>query len=177
VAGAARGEPQSPEEKSVSETPPRPAVGRARLVFAGLRLPGLAALVLGAFALFFPQSFHDSFPLGRGWLSEDPYSDHVLRDVGGLYLGAAVLLLGLPVRSPTRIRRLVLVSWLVSAVPHMVYHIVAHSTLSAGDLITEVGLLAVLVAVPAAAAIAGDVDPAAGPASPPDRHPGGQVSD
>jgi hypothetical protein len=130
----------------VSETPPQPA--GARLVFAGLRLPGLAALVLGIFALLVPGWFHDTFPLGRGWLRDDPYSEHMLRDVGGLYLGAAVLMLGLPVRCPTRARRLVLVSWLVSAVPHTVYHVVVHSTLPTGDRITEVGLLAVLIAVP-----------------------------
>lgn len=149
----------------MSETPPRPA-GGARLVFAGLRLPGVAAFVLGVFALFFPRWFHDTFPLGRGWLREDPYSEHILRDVGGLYLGAAVLLLGLSVRCPTRVRRLVLVSWLVSAVPHMIYHTVAHSRLPTGDRITEVGLLAVVIAVPFAAVLTGDVGTAAGTASP-----------
>jgi hypothetical protein len=144
----------------VSETPPRPAGGRAGLVFAGLRLPGIAALVLGVFALFFPHSFHDTFPLGRGWLADDPYSEHILRDAGGLYLGAAVLLLGLPVRCPTGIRRLVLMSWLVSAIPHTIYHIVAHTTLPAVDRYAEVGLLAILTIVPFAALVTGNLNTA-----------------
>jgi hypothetical protein len=48
----------------------------------------LSAAFVGAWALAAPRSFYDSFPdLGRHWVViTGPYSEHFVRDVGGLYL-------------------------------------------------------------------------------------------
>ena len=45
-------------------------------------------LYVGAWAAGIPQSFYDSFPgLGFIWISVDgPYNEHLIRDVGSLYL-------------------------------------------------------------------------------------------
>ena len=44
-------------------------------------------IVDGLYALFAPVSFYEDFPLGRGWVELLPaYSEHLVRDVGGLFL-------------------------------------------------------------------------------------------
>jgi len=51
------------------------------------------ALTVGVWAYFFPGAFYSSFPgLGAHWIDEDgPFNEHLIRDVGGMYLalGAA----------------------------------------------------------------------------------------
>ena len=40
----------------------------------------------------FPRSFYDDFPLGRGWIaaSGGAYNEHLVRDVGALFLALAI---------------------------------------------------------------------------------------
>ena len=60
----------------------------------------LSALAVAVPALFAPADFFRSFPLGRGWVQAlPPYNEHLTRDVGGLYLGVAVLFGGAAVIS------------------------------------------------------------------------------
>lgn len=62
----------------------------------------LTAATVGVWAAGFPRSFHADFPLpGRGWIAGlGPYHEHLIRDVGGLYL--ALLVLSVPAwRRPT----------------------------------------------------------------------------
>ena len=41
----------------------------------------------GVYALLAPVSFYEDFPLGRGWVEALPgYNEHLVRDVGGLFL-------------------------------------------------------------------------------------------
>jgi hypothetical protein len=51
--------------------------------------------VTGPWAAFAPRSFYDSFPgFGRHWVSVDgPYNEHLIRDVGAIYLALMVLAL------------------------------------------------------------------------------------
>ena len=85
----------------------------------------LVSLQIGAWAQFAPRSFYDDFPgLGRAWVSVDgPYSEHLVRDVGGLYLALTVLLVASII---TLSRALVITASaavLISGVPHLVYHL------------------------------------------------------
>ena len=58
-----------------------------RVALAGV---GLIQLVDGLYALFAPSSFYSDFPLGRGWVEALPaYNEHLVRDVGGLFLATA----------------------------------------------------------------------------------------
>ena len=63
----------------------------------------VTAAVVGTWAAAFPMSFYNDFPgFRRGWVSTlSPYSEHLIRDVGALYLALLVLsiLLLVPVRS------------------------------------------------------------------------------
>jgi len=88
-----------------------------------LMLAGSAGYV-GGWALLAPGSFFTSFPgLGRRWLVVDgPFNEHLVRDVGALYL-ALLVLTAAAVRRPERaLVRLVGTAWLVFSVPHLIYH-------------------------------------------------------
>ena len=101
-----------------------PGHTRAGLMRVGLWLLSLPALVVGAWALFLPRSFHEDFPsAGRGWVSAlGPYNGHLLADVGVMYLALGVLLALAAVSSGRELVRASLVAWLVFAVPHFVFH-------------------------------------------------------
>jgi len=61
--------------------------GRAFVILLGaMYLP--TALQASAF----PRSFYDDFPLGRGWIaaSGGAYNEHLVRDVGGLFLALVI---------------------------------------------------------------------------------------
>jgi hypothetical protein len=125
---------------------------------AGLLFLLFAALLVGPWAQFAPESFWEGFPaFGRGWVSTDgPYNEHLIRDVGGLQLGMAVVLLA-ALLQPTR--PLVLVAALASVtwqVPHVFYHLVHVDDLPtfADRVAQSVGLIAGLVVAAALLVVA-----------------------
>jgi hypothetical protein len=98
---------------------------RRLLVRAGLLYLLLASLLVGVWAQFAPGAFWEGFPgFGYAWVSVDgPYNEHLVRDVGGLQLAVAVVLI-FALRQPTT--TLVLVAALSSLAwqaPHAVYHL------------------------------------------------------
>ena len=69
----------------------------------GLWFLVVSGVMVGAWAQFLPQAFYDSFPgLGRSWVSVDgPFNEHLVRDVGGLYLAlSAVTLIAIFAQDP-----------------------------------------------------------------------------
>jgi len=98
--------------------------GRTAPLRGGLALLSLQALVVGAWALFLPRSFYEDFPsAGRAWISAlGPYNGHLLADVGAMYLALGVLLAAATVSLGRELVGVSLVTWLVFAVPHLVYH-------------------------------------------------------
>jgi hypothetical protein len=83
----------------------------------------LSALAVAVPALFAPADFFRSFPLGRGWVQAlPPYNEHLTRDVGGLYLGFAVMFAW---AAATLERALVLplcLAWCVFSIAHLAFH-------------------------------------------------------
>jgi hypothetical protein len=119
----------------------------AGAIRASLVVLGLLQLFNGLYALFAPRSFYDDFPLGRGWVEALPeYSEHLVRDVGGLFLATAVVLLA---AARFMERRLVIVaaaSFLCFSVPHTIYHLFNLGPYDTFDVIANVvGLLATVV--------------------------------
>ena len=112
----------------------------------------VSGVMVGAWAQFFPQAFYDSFPgLGRSWVAVDgPFNEHLVRDVGGLYLALSAVTL---VAVFTGTRQTVLAAalgWLVSQLPHFAYHLThLHVYTSMLDKIGNVLTLGLLVLVPA----------------------------
>jgi len=113
------------------------------VVRVALALLALTAAFVGFWALLAPSSFYASFPgLGYTWVSEaGPYDEHLVRDVGALYLALLVVTL-LALLRPASVRPWVAgLAWLVFAVPHLVFH-AAHA--GPGDAV-EVSALALNV--------------------------------
>ena len=116
-----------------------------------LALIGLFMLPAGLQAAFVPRSFFDDFPLGRGWISHqgDPYNEHLVRDVGALFL-ALIIVTGWTVWK-RRPGRSVAVAWLVQGVLHLVYHAGHLDGFGTAD---KIGLVGSLVTVPVLAGVA-----------------------
>jgi hypothetical protein len=81
-------------------------------------------LFVGLWAAALPASFYRAFPgFGRVWIAVDgPYNEHLIRDVGSLYLAlAAASIVAAFARTPSAARA-VGAAWVVFGVPHLVYH-------------------------------------------------------
>ena len=124
---------------------------------AGLLYLTFASLSVGLWAQFAPVWFWEGFPgFGRSWASVDgSYNEHIVRDVGGLQLGMAVVCFAAFVRPGVALVRAAALASVVWQAPHLVYHLVHVGDLptladrvaqSAGLVITLVVAVAVLVA-------------------------------
>src|SRR3954468_24063895 len=125
--------------------------GVAVLVRVALALLALSAAFVGFWALFAPASFYASFPgLGFTWVSEaGPYDEHLVRDIGGLYLALLVVTV-LALLRPASVRPWAAgLAWLVFGVPHLVFH-AAHA---GPDDAVEVAVLALSVLLAALACL------------------------
>ncbi|MGG5258100.1 hypothetical protein [Phycicoccus avicenniae] len=125
------------------------------------------ALWVGGWAELAPRSFYDSFPgFGRVWVSTDgPFNEHLVRDVGGLYLAlAAAGLLALAWRD-RRTLLLLGTSWLVFGLLHVGYHVAHLDTLaSTADRVGEVVSLGIVPVLAVVLLLAERTDP--GPVPP-----------
>ena len=122
---------------------------RWRLDAVALGLIAIFMLPAGLQAALAPRSFFDDFPLGRGWISRgsDAYNEHLVRDVGGLFL-AMIIVTGWTVlrKGPTRP---VAVAWLAFGLLHLAYHAGHLDGYGTAD---QIGLIGSLVIVPILAA-------------------------
>jgi hypothetical protein len=122
--------------------------------FAGVLRAGLVGLatlqaVDGIYALIAPRSFYDDFPFGRGWVAALPeYSEHLVRDVGGLFLATAVVLLAAAIYLERRLVAVALISFLAFSLPHSIFHAFNLGSYSTGDLVANALGLGATVAVP-----------------------------
>jgi hypothetical protein len=112
----------------------------------------LVSLEIGVWAQFAPRSFYDNFPgLGRAWVRVDgPFNEHLVRDVGGLNLAIAAVLIAAFVTLSRSMIIAASVATLLYGVPHLVYHIANSDGLGSGDVIVSIGGLALFAAVPIA---------------------------
>ena len=121
-----------------------------RWIRIALAYLAVVSLEIGVWAQFAPRSFYDHFPgLGRAWVSVDgPYNEHLVRDVGGLNLGlAAVLIIAfITLSRPTIIAAAA--ATLLYGVPHLVYHIINTDGLEGSDIAVSLGGLALFAALP-----------------------------
>jgi len=130
---------------------PERTVTRHRLALrAVLAALGLVQVIDGLWAVLAPRSFYGDFPFGRGWVEALPaYNEHLMRDVGGLFLATGLVLLA---AAWTLERRMVIVaaaSYLVFAVPHTIYHSFNLEPYTTGDAIANALTLAATVLLPA----------------------------
>jgi hypothetical protein len=105
----------------------------------------------GLQAAFAPRDFFDDFPLGRGWISagDAAYDEHLVRDVGALFLALIVVTVWAAWRREATTA--LAVAWLVQGVLHLGYHIGHLEGLGGAD---KTGLILSLVLVPVLALVA-----------------------
>jgi hypothetical protein len=101
-------------------------------------LAALAAYV-GVWGAAFPSAFYSAFPgFGLTWISVDgPFNEHLIRDVGGLYLGFGCAAVAAAVVKGATAGRVLAVGWTVFCVIHFAYHL-AHLDGSALDIVGDV---------------------------------------
>ncbi|MCW2982036.1 MAG: hypothetical protein JWO14_3763 [Solirubrobacterales bacterium] len=135
---------EPPSRPAATETMRRPDIVRVALlaIVAYCLFIGLTAAVI-------PHVFYDDFPFLEHWVERlPPYNEHLVFDVGGLYLGFAVVL-GLAAWRPRR--DLVIAAcagFLTMAVPHLAFHATHLSGFGTGGAIAELGALASLLIPP-----------------------------
>jgi hypothetical protein len=121
-----------------------------REIRGGLLALGLPLIFVGAWALFAPHGFYDNFPTSsRHWVSAlGPYDEHLVRDFGSLYLALGGLLVWAGAALSRQLVRVALVLSLVYGIPHLIFHASETDSLSTGDNVTNIALLALAVIVP-----------------------------
>jgi hypothetical protein len=124
--------------------PRAPATARAALLllFASAASIGLVATVA-------PQAFYDDFPFLRHWVDLlPPYNEHLVTDVGGLYLGFTVLFAWAARTLQPTLVRAVCTAWLLTAALHLFFHATHLDNFDSGDAIAEIASLALLLIPP-----------------------------
>jgi alkylhydroperoxidase family enzyme len=116
---------------------------------------GGVQVVNGAWASIAPRSFYGDFPAGRGWVEALPaYNEHLMRDVGALFLATGFVLLAAAWFAGRRLVAVALVSYLLFSVPHAIFHLLNLGPYGTADAIANVLTLAATVLVPAALLVA-----------------------
>lgn len=86
-------------------------------------LAGSAAYV-GFWAMAWPHSFFTSFPgLGQSWVAPlGPFNEHLVRDVGGLYVALLVVSVWAAAKGDAGALRALGWAWLAFGLPHLAFH-------------------------------------------------------
>lgn len=110
----------------------------------------LSALYPGVWALLAPRSFFDGFPgLGYSWVELfPPYNEHLVRDVGGFYLGFGVLLAAAAYTLGRRLVTISLLAWLAFSIPHLIFHLANLDGFSGDDVVGQTATLALVTLLP-----------------------------
>jgi hypothetical protein len=121
-----------------------------RLLRGGIAVLAVTPAWVGIWATISPRGFYQDFPgAGHSWVSAvGTYDEHLVRDVGALYLGMLVLLALAWLWLDRRLVQAALAAYAVAALPHLVYHATALQNFSTGDAIAEIAALALNVALP-----------------------------
>ncbi|MDQ2629924.1 MAG: hypothetical protein M3Y75_02955 [Actinomycetota bacterium] len=121
----------------------------ARIVRLALGLLFASALVIGLTGTVVPRTFYENFPFFAHWVNLlPPYNEHLVTDVGGLYLGFAVLFAWAAWTLERTLVRAVCVAWLLTATLHLIFHAGHLEGFGTADAIGELTSLALLVGAP-----------------------------
>jgi hypothetical protein len=119
----------------------RLALGLQALLAAGTGLP--AALL--------PRRFYDDFPFVASWVDRlPPYNAHLVTDVGGLYLGFAVLFAWATVRPHRALVVPLCLAWSLAAALHLAFHLAHLGGWGAADAVAQTAGLVVVLGLPLA---------------------------
>jgi hypothetical protein len=124
--------------------------GRAEgLARAMLVLLCAYCVAIGAVAAFAPRTFYDDFPFFAHWVDLlPPYNVHLISDVGGLYLGFALLFAWAARTLDRTLVSATCAAFLLSAVIHLVFHADHLEGFGTVDGIAEIASLTALLVPP-----------------------------
>jgi hypothetical protein len=109
----------------------------------------LATTLIGLTATVAPHAFYDDFPFFAHWVDLlPPYNEHLVTDVGGLYLGFAVLFAWAAWSLERTLVRATCSAWLLAAGLHLIFHAGHLGGFSTTDAIAEITSLAFLLVPP-----------------------------
>ncbi len=110
---------------------------------------GAPQALIGLWALLAPRGFYDDFGPGGGWVSAlGAYDEHLVRDVGGLFIGLGVLMIVAAVRGRRSLTLTAVAVWLIFAVPHAIYHVLNLGPYTTADAIANAATLGWTVLAP-----------------------------
>jgi hypothetical protein len=122
-------------------------MSRRTLVRISLAFLFLSTVLTGLSAAFAPQGFYDDFPFLTDWVDLlPPYNEHLVTDVGELYLGFAVLFGWAAWKMEPALVRPLCAAWLVPSVLHLAFHAAHLGNFDTADAIGEIVALALTVA-------------------------------
>ncbi|QJU55196.1 hypothetical protein SCB71_19380 [Herbiconiux sp. KACC 21604] len=117
-------------------------------------LSALAA-VIGVWSMVFPLEWYETFPDGSAtwgfgpWIRLDgPFNEHLIRDVGAMYLALAGAGTVAALSRSLTAARAVAVAWIVFSAPHLVYHLGHLHGLATLDAVAEPISLALTLVLP-----------------------------
>jgi len=116
-------------------------IERHRGWIAGLLLVlGVPQGLLGVWALFAPHSFYANLGIGSGhWVAAlGAYDEHLVRDIGSLFIGLGVLMVIAAIRLQRSLTYIAVAVWLTFAVPHTIWHMFNLGPYSATDAVANV---------------------------------------
>jgi hypothetical protein len=109
----------------------------------------LSSLSIGLPAAIAPHTFYDDFPFVAHWVELlPPYNEHLVTDVGGLYLGFAVLFAWAAWTLDRTLVQAVSVAWLLTAAIHLFFHAGHLDNFSTAEATAEIASLALLLIPP-----------------------------
>jgi hypothetical protein len=109
----------------------------------------VSAASIGLTATILPHTFYDDFPFLTHWVDLlPPYNEHLVTDVGGLYLGFAVMLGWAALTLERTLVQAVCTAWLLTAAIHLFFHATHLDDFDTGDAIAEIVSLALLLIPP-----------------------------
>ncbi len=124
------------------------AIRSPRLTRAALALLAISAFTIGIPAALAPATFYSDFPFFAHWVNLlPPYNEHLVSDVGGLYLGFALLFAWAARSLSPPLVRAAAAAWLVPAVLHLVFHATHLHGFDPLNAIAELASLGYLVAL------------------------------
>lgn len=119
------------------------------LARAALIVLALSAASIGLTATLAPHTFYDDFPFLSHWVDLlPPYNEHLVTDVGGLYLGFTVLFAWAAWTLQPTLVRAVCSAWLLSATLHLIFHATHLEGFGTADGVAEIASLAFLLVPP-----------------------------
>ena len=121
----------------------------ATIARAALWITAASAAGVGLVAAFAPRTFYDDFPYLGHWVDRlPPYNEHLVTDVGALYLGFALVLAWAAVTLRRELVQAACWGWILFSVLHLVFHARHLDGFGTGDAVQELVSLAVVVALP-----------------------------